>query len=123
MHHARSLALAVAIVATLVAGCVGLDADVEDLRGDAEERSERARLCLSITRAVNAVESGSPDTAKDAADEVVAQAPDDLAATAGEVVDRLRAAAEGGDVSLRDVDLRAAADRLREEARELCAPS
>ncbi len=123
MHRARSLALTVAIVATLAGGCAGLDAGVEDLRGGAEDLSERARLCLSIARAVSAVESGSPDTAEDAAAEVLAQAPDDLAATAGEVVDHLRAAAEAGDVSLREVALHDAADRLREETRELCDPN
>jgi hypothetical protein len=38
----------------------------------------------------------------------------------GEVVEHLRAAAEEGDASLRDPDLRAAVDRLREQTRELC---
>jgi hypothetical protein len=120
MRHAPFFALPVAVIAILVAGCAGLDTRVDDLRGDAEELSERARLCLSIARAVSAVESGSPDTAEDAAEEVSAQAPDDLAATASEVVEHLRAAAEEGDASLRDPDLRAAVDRLREQTRELC---
>ncbi len=123
MHRRRSVAVTVAIIATLVASCAGLDAGVGDLRGEAAELPEDARLCLAIARAVSAVESASPDTAADAAEEVLAQAPDDLAAIAGEVVDHLRAAAQEGDITLRDPELREAADRLRERTRELCDPS
>ncbi|MEX2549317.1 MAG: hypothetical protein WD638_03740 [Nitriliruptoraceae bacterium] len=120
MRHAPPITLSLVIVAVVVAGCAGLDTRVEDLRGDAEELSEAARLCLAVTRTISAVESGSPDTAEDAAEEVFAQAPDDLAATAREVVELLGAAAAEGDASLRDPELRETVDRLREQTRELC---
>lgn len=109
-----------AMLATLVAGCADAG-DAERLRGQAEELTDRARFCLAVTRAVTAVESGSPDTAREAAEEVLAQAPDELATEARTVVEELRRVLADGDPDLRDPDLRAAADQLRERSAQLCA--
>ncbi len=122
-----------ALLGGLLAGCVGPGNDLLDrASGEVEEGLERARdtverlsddarFCLAVTRAVSAIESGSPDTAEEAAEEVAAQAPEGLGEQAREVVDELRRSlTEGGD--LRSDQLREAADRLVDAAAELCDP-
>jgi hypothetical protein len=105
----RLLHLAIAVLlGGLVAGCAGpgnelLDratGEVEDglerARDTVERLSDDARFCLAVTRTISAIESGSPDTAEEAAAEVVAQAPEGLAEPAREVVDELRRAIGDG---------------------------
>ena len=122
MRPTTLLLLAVALLATL-SGCAELDTRVDELRTQTEELTDRARFCLAITRATTAIESGSPATAQEAADEVLAQAPDDLEPQARQVVDLLAVAAAEGDADLRDPALHAAADELRARTVELCDPS
>ena len=122
MRHTALLLLAVALLTTL-SGCAELDTRVDELRTQTEELTDRARFCLAVTRATTAIESGSPATAREAADEVLAQAPDDLEPQARQVVDLLAVAAAEGDAELRDPALRAAADELRARTVELCDPS
>ncbi len=112
---------AVMLLATL-SGCADLDTRVDELRTQTQELTDRARFCLAITRATTAIESGSPVTAREAADEVLAQAPDDLEPQARQVVDLLEVAAAEGDAELRDPALEAAAEELRARTVELCDP-
>lgn len=122
MRPTTLLLLAATLLATL-SGCAELDTRVDELRTQTEELSDRARFCLAVTRATTAIESGSPATAQEAADEVLAQAPDDLEPQARQVVDLLAVAAAEGDAELRDPALQAAADELRARTVELCDPS
>jgi len=120
------LALA-AVLSTAVGACTDVRSQVgdgvEQVRGDSQELSDRARFCLAITRVATAIESGSPVTAQEAAEELLAQAPEDLASEAQAVVTELRRALadDGGD--LRDAELREAIDQLRATTLELCGPS
>ena len=110
-----------AVVATAVIGCAGVGDRVDQLRSETQELTDRARFCLAITRAATAIESGSPATAQEAADEVLAQAPEELTAEARAVVDELRRVMDD-DADLRDDELRAAAERLRARTLQLCDP-
>ncbi len=121
MRSAPLLLLTAALL-TLLSGCAELDTRVDELRTETEELTDRARFCLAITRATTAIESGSPATAQEAADEVLAQAPDDLEPQARQVVDLLSVAIAEDDAELRDPALRAAAEELRARTVELCDP-
>lgn len=117
----------------LVAGCAGpggelmdrasgeVEGGLERARDTVERLSDDARFCLAVTRTVSAIESGSPATAQEAAEEVLAQAPEGLVEPAREVLDELRRAING-DADLRSDPLRAAADRLLDAASERCDP-
>lgn len=130
----RLLHLTIAVLlAGLVASCAGpgselldraageVDDGLERARDAVEGLSDDARFCLAVTRTISAIESGSPATAEEAAEEVVAQAPDDLLEPARAVADELQRALEEGD-GLRSEQLRAAADRLLDAAAERCDP-
>jgi hypothetical protein len=104
-------------------GCADARERVDDLRADADELTDRARFCLSVARTASAIEAGSPETAADAAEEVLAQAPDELREDARFVADRLREARDGDREALQDPEVREAAERLRDRTRELCDPT
>jgi hypothetical protein len=102
-----------------------LQGGVDDLRGQATEIADRAQFCFAITRAVTSAEGGSSlDEASDAAEEVLTQAPDELRADAELVTTTLRDAADAGDPgALQDPEFQEAAQRLRDDTRELCDPT
>lgn len=103
-------------------GCSSVGDQVNELRSGARDLSERARFCLAVARAAGAVESGSPRTALESAEEVVAQAPDDLAARAEQVLAAVETAMDGDDTALRDPALRTAIAELRDATVERCDP-
>lgn len=116
--------LGVALTAVLVVGLVGC-ADVEGqagaVREQVEELTDQARFCLAVTRTATAIESGSPATAREAAEEVLAQAPEQLATEARTVVEELRRVLAEGDPDLRDPELERAVEQLQQRAAEACA--
>lgn len=110
-----------AVMATVLVGCADAEQQVGELRDEAQELTDRARFCLAVTRTSTAIESGSPATAREAAEEVLAQAPDELITEARTVVEELRRVLDGEDADLRDPDLQAAAGQLRERTAQRCA--
>lgn len=118
----RVLPLLAASVLLLTAACSDVADRVDDLRSGAEQVTETARFCLSLARAASAVDAGSPDTAADAAEEVLVHAPDDVRADARTVVEAIRAAEDHGASALDDPEVRDAIDRLRERTTQLCDP-
>lgn len=110
-----------AVMATALVGCADAEEQVDRFRAQAEELTDRARFCLSVTRAATAIESGSPATAREAAEEVLAQAPDELMTEARTVAEELRRVLAEDDADLRDPELQAAAEQLRERTAQLCA--
>jgi hypothetical protein len=123
VHAPWSRALALALLTVVTVGCADVRERVDDLRADADELTDRARFCLSVARTASAIEAGSPETAADAAEEVLAQAPDELREDARFVADRLREARDGDREALEDPEVREAAERLRDRTRELCDPA
>jgi hypothetical protein len=114
-----------ALVASLVlaAGCSDVrDVSVE-LPQQAGSVADQARFCYSVTRTLQGVEAGNAShDVLDAAEEVLAQAPDDLRDHARTVSRALHDAADGlGDLS--DANgLDAAVERLREGVQTMCEP-
>jgi hypothetical protein len=117
----RSSLVALLVVTTV--GCADVRDRVDDLRAGADDLSERAQFCLSVARTASAIDAGSPDTAADAAEEALAQAPDEIRDDARLVADRLREARDGDGDALRDPRVREAAERLRDRTREMCDPT
>lgn len=128
MH--RRLPLRLAAAALLATACGGVDDltalrdQAGEVRGTISEVRDRAGFCFAVTRSLTAADGGtSPTQAYEAAEEVLAQAPDELRDDARTVTDALEQAAEQGDDSvLRSDEFRDAASRLRDRTRELCDP-
>jgi hypothetical protein len=119
----RSRLLLPALLVLAAVGCSDVPGRVDDLRAGADDVAERGRFCLSVARTATAMESGATGTAVAAAEEALAQAPDELRDDARFVADRLRAARDGDEAALRDPELQATAERLRDRTRELCDPT
>jgi hypothetical protein len=123
VHRSRLPLVLLALLLAAAVGCSDVRDRVDDLRSGADDLSDQAQFCLSVARTATAIETGSPDTAASAAEEAVAQAPDELRDDARFVADRLRAARDGDRDALRDPEVREAAERLRDRTRELCDPT
>jgi DNA-binding ferritin-like protein len=122
--------VAALVLSTSACATLGQQVDQvqERLDGAAEDVGDigdRARFCFAITRALTGLDGGSsPEEARDAAEEVLAQVPDELRDDAELVADALRTAEETGDDGvLREARFREAAERLRADTRALCDPS
>jgi hypothetical protein len=125
--------LTIGLLASLVVACAGPGSGVgqraadtardglETARSALDSLSDDARFCLAVTRAVTAIEAGSPVTAEEAAEEVLAQAPDELAEEARDVVDELRRVLDD-DADLRASELSEAVDRLQDASAPRCDP-
>jgi hypothetical protein len=123
VRASRSPLLLLALLVLLAAGCSDVSDRVDDLRSGADDLSERAQFCLSVARTATAVEAGSPETAATAAEEALAQAPEELRDDARFIAERLRAARDGDHDALDDPEVREAAERLHDQTRELCDPT
>lgn len=115
--------LLVVVLAVLASACSGVNDQISELRGRADDAADRVQFCLAVTRAVTAVDGGSsPAEAQAAAEEVLTQVPDEMRPDAELVAQRLREAAESGDRSALDEEFRTAAANLRDDARAMCDP-
>jgi hypothetical protein len=111
-------------LAVLASACSGVSDRLDEVQGQADQLADRTQFCFAVTRALTSVDGGSsPSQARAAAEEVLAQVPDELRDDAQLVADRLRQASEENDTSVLDDDFRAAAARLRDDTRELCDPT
>jgi hypothetical protein len=129
-----SLLLVVALPVFGLAACADVRERVEDVTTSARDRVEdatsgaqdvadRTRFCLDVARAASAIEGGSPETAADAAQEILAQAPEELRSDATWLAERLRGSEQELAEALRDPQVQVTIDRLREQTRELCTPT
>ncbi len=116
------LALLFALVLVGAIGCTDVREQREGAVDAIEQMGERGRFCLSLARAVTAIESASPGTARDAIEEAVTQAPDELLDDVRALADAIRAVEGEGAEGLRDPELQEAARTLHERTRELCDP-
>jgi hypothetical protein len=96
---------------------------IEDVSDDAQEAVDHTRFCLDVARAASAIEGGSPETAADAAQEILAQAPDELRNDATWLAERLRGSERELAEALKDPQVQVTIDRLRDQTRELCTPT
>lgn len=119
----RPIALAVVASAVFASACSGIDDQISQLRSTADGAVDRVQFCLAVTRALAAVDGGTtPEQARSAAEEVLAQVPAELREDAELVAARLREAAENGDRSVLDADFEAAARDLRDDTTQMCDP-
>jgi hypothetical protein len=119
-RSALTMLLTLVLVGTI--GCADLREQRDEAAQAIDQMSERGRFCLSLARAITAIESASPDTAQDAIEEAVTQAPDELRDDVRDLADAIRAVEDRGSEGLRDPELQEAAEALRDRARELCDP-
>ena len=110
------------LLALALSGCTDVREGYEEAQDAIEQMTDRTRFCLSLTRALTAIEAASPGTARDAIEEAVAQAPDDHLDEVRALADAVRDGADLGADGLRDPDLQDAATALRERTRDLCEP-
>jgi hypothetical protein len=99
-------------------GALGADAANGGTAGDVD----RIRFCLDLVRLEAAVEAGSPDTAAETAQELLARAPEDLRTDARRLADRLRGAPATLELAIEDPEVRELTARLREGAGGRCDP-
>lgn len=124
-----------AALALVAAACAGVTDRVDELRNGPEPAIEdreagsddlvqRTRFCLSLARAVAALDSSSPATVSDAVEETFAQAPPELRDEAREVIEVVRAAQASEDRdALQDPAVQRSLQRLHQRSRELCDPT
>jgi hypothetical protein len=131
----RPAAVAVfALLSVVALGCSELPTSLDEAREGAEAGVDRIRdaiedgdvdpeallgeerFCLALTRTINAIESDAPATAREAAEEVLARAPQDVTDEARELAERLRDM-EG---SVEDDEARELAESLRRTAADRC---
>ena len=122
MRRALLVSLSIGLLTSLSAGCTAAGDQVESVRSIASDVAGAAGFCLSLTRAVAAVESGSPATAEEAAEEALARAPDDLVDGARRVAEAVRQVRDEGDGIPADPQLTEALEQLIETARHTCQP-
>jgi hypothetical protein len=94
----------------------------EAVTAGAADALDRTRFCFDLARAASAIEGGSPDPAADTAQELLAQAPEELRADAAWLAERLRGSDAEVARALEDPEVRATVERLRDRSRELCHP-
>jgi hypothetical protein len=119
-----SPALVVLVVsAVLAAGCGTVRDNATELPQQAGSVTDQAQFCFSVARALQGVEAENVSRdVIDAAEEVLAQAPDDLRDHARVISTALTDAAEGLRQLRGHQDLDHAVDRLRDGARTMCEP-
>lgn len=123
MYRRTVLLVQAALLVVGATACADARDSVDSLRSEADELTETAAFCLSVTRAIAAIEAGSPVTAADAAAEVLARAPDDLRDDARLVIDTVQRARDGDRGALEEPEFTAAVDRLWSRTRERCDPT
>jgi hypothetical protein len=106
----------------LAAGCGTVRDSAAELPQQAGSVADQAQFCFSVTRSLQGIEAH--DTSRsviDAAEEVLAQAPDDLRDPARTISAALHDAAEGlGELGGEDLEEAVAA--LRDGVRSMCEP-
>ena len=140
-------ALVTAIIVALgAAGCSGdeLDRTLDDAAGElseaasevgdavseaasevtdaAERGSELIGYCTAAYRLQDAVEDRNPEDALEAAEDLAAEAPDDVRDEAETVLEGARAYQDGDDQALQDEEFQAAASAVADDAAERCDP-
>lgn len=114
----RPLLATVAVAAVALAGC----STVEDAQQAAGDAIDRVEYCVAAVRIVDAVQGQDLEAAISAGEDLVANAPDDVAADAQVVLDAARQAQAGDAAALDAEAVTAAADRLQASVREDCDP-
>ncbi len=115
------LVLALLLLA-VASGCAGVDTELLDLADDPGADGEVTRFCLSVGRALSAIDAdGAAPAARDAAEEVLALAPADLEEPARAIVDHLQGADDGTGVAAA-AGLDDALEALRDGAQRICEP-
>jgi predicted small secreted protein len=121
MH--RPLASLLLAVSLALSGCSTVRDEAPDLPQQAGSVADQAQFCFAVTRALQGVSGGSVGKdVVDAAEEVLAQAPDDLREHARTVAEAIHDSLEEGTVRLRDEAVTEASEQLREGVRTMCEP-
>ncbi|MBW3619979.1 MAG: hypothetical protein KY461_07025 [Actinobacteria bacterium] len=93
--------------------------EVADAAGDA---SELVGYCTAAYRFQDAVEDRNPDDALEAAEDLAAEAPDDIRDEVETVLDGARAYQGGDEQALGDEEFQAAASAVADDTAERCDP-
>jgi hypothetical protein len=115
------------LVLPALVGCADVRAPDDD-RSGAEPLAtgtgddQAIRLCLDLARLEAAVEAGSPSTAAESAQELLARAPEDLRTDARRLAERLRGAPAMPGSATDDPEVRDLTARLRAAADAHCEP-
>lgn len=113
---------ALAALVLIGTGCADARERVAQAHDAVSEVSAQVHFCVTLARALSGLDDRAPLTAESAAEELLAAVPEPLRDDAVLVAEALRDAAEGSPERLDDPEVRAAAQRLRDGARELCQP-
>ena len=118
------LVLVAALSGVVAAGCGTTQSSLDGASENVEQLTDRARFCLTLARTLTAIESGSPDTAIESAEELLGQVPEELDDEVDHVVDMVRQVEADPERALsEDEELSEAANDLFDATRALCAPT
>jgi hypothetical protein len=121
--HRPPLPLVLVVGLVLASGCGTVRDSAPELPQQAGSVADQAQFCYSVTRSLQGIEArNTSQDVLDAAEEVLAQAPDDLRDHARTIAAALQDAAEGlGELD--GDELEQAVATLRDGARSMCEPS
>lgn len=129
----RRLLLTIGIAALTLAGCGDVEEAVQDgisqasevaaqAREQIEDTSRNVQFCSAALSTAKAVEQQNWESAIEAGENLVEQAPDEIAEDAQTLLDGARAYQEGDQSVVQTDEFREAAERVEAYTRETCDP-
>ena len=107
----------------LLGGCDRVSETVADARDDAENIAENAQFCIAAGRVADAIKDRDAAAAREAAEDLVDEAPREIKPEARTLLAGARKAEEGDNAALRTEEFQAAARAVADFARENCDPT
>ena len=120
----RSGTIPVLLAAALtLTACNSVQETVSDVVTEAEETVQLVEFCAAAFDVLQAVNDEDMAAALDAAENMAAEAPDEIAGEAQTVLDGVEEARDGNREALASEEFQTAADELERYTRENCDPT
>lgn len=129
----RRLLITIAITALAVTGCGDVEEALQEgisqasevadqARDQVEDTSRNVQFCSAALSTAQAVEEGDWDSAVESGENLVEQAPEEIAEDAQTVLDGARAYQDGDQSVVQTDEFQEAAERVGSHTRETCDP-
>ncbi|MDX1659430.1 MAG: hypothetical protein R3343_11470 [Nitriliruptorales bacterium] len=120
--RSRTLPLILAVALTVPA-CNSVEETVSDVVTEAEETVQLVEFCAAALDVLQAINDEDMAAALEAGENLVAEAPDEIAGEAQTVLDGLEEAQDGNREVLASEEFQTAAEELERYTRDNCDPT